>query len=151
MGKFVEWIKNRGEQRPTAEQQSQQQPKTEISQDVSTRQASQNLSAKEAVTRLPEDIRSDARQLGARISRAAENSRADAPALPQASAADATGNQQPMRQAMTGQDKPAPDQSPTSAQRGVRAEEVESPSVPSPTPAPSPQRTLPRPTPSWER
>jgi hypothetical protein len=147
---FLDFIKNRGEQQPAVEQQSQQDRKTEISQDLSTRQSSRNLAAKEAVTRLPRDIRSEAQQLGGRINRIAENSRDDAPALPQAPA-DATGNQQPMRQAMMGQDKPAPDNSPTSAQKGVRAEEVESPSAPSPTPAQSPQRTLPRPTPSWER
>jgi hypothetical protein len=141
---FLDWVKNRGEQ------QSQQQEKTEISQDVSTRQPSQNLSAKEAVTRLPENIRSEAQQLGGRINRVAENSQADGPAFPQAPA-DATSNQQPMRQGMSGQDKVAPDMSPTSAQRGVRAEEVEGPSAPAQTPAQSPQRTLPRPTPSWER
>jgi hypothetical protein len=139
----------RGEQQPAGQQQSQQQ-KPDVSQDVSTHQSSQNLSAKEAVTRLPEDVRSEARHLGERINKAAENSRADAPAMTQAPT-DATSNQQPMRQAMSGQDNPVPDNSPTSAQRGVRAEEVDRPSAPSPTPAQSPQRTFPRPTPSWER
>lgn len=131
---LIDWIKNRGQQ-----ESQQQQP--EVSQDISSRAANER-----SVSQLPENVQSQARDLGARLDQATRNIQADAPALPQAPA-DATDNQQPMRQNMMSQESPAPALSPTSAQGGVPMKDVEGPEAPAATPRPTMART----TPSWER
>ena len=135
---LIDWIKNRGQQ--PAEQPSQQQ-QPEVSQETSARSSSEKT-----VGQLPENVRSEARDLGARVDQATRNIQSDAPASPQAPA-DGTDNQQPMRQNMASQDKPAPDLSPTSAQDGVPMKDVEGPEAPAATP----RQTIARTTPSWER
>jgi hypothetical protein len=134
---LIDWIKNRGQQ--PAEQSQQQQ--SEVSQESSARSSSEKT-----VSQLPENVRSEARDLGARLDQATRNIQSDAPASPQAPA-DATDNQQPMRQNMMSQDNPAPALSPTSAQDGVPMKDVEGPEAPAATPRPTIART----TPSWER
>jgi uncharacterized protein YgiM (DUF1202 family) len=135
---LIDWIKNRGQQ--PAEQPSQQQ-QPEVSQNISDR-----TSSEKTVGQLPENVRSEARELGAKLDQATRNIQTDAPASPQAPA-DATDNQQPMRQNMVSQDNPAPALSPTSAQDGVPMKDVEGPEAPAATPRPTIART----TPSWER
>jgi len=134
---LIDWIKNRGQQ-PT-EQQSQQQ--SEVSKETSARSSSEKT-----VGQLPENVRSEARDLGAKLDQATRNIQTDAPASPQAPA-DATDNQQPMRQNMMSQETAAPALSPTSAQDGVPMKDVEGPEAPAATPRPTIART----TPSWER
>jgi hypothetical protein len=134
---LIDWIKNRGQQ--PAEQSQQQQP--EVSQETSARSSSEK-----SISQLPENVRSEARDLGSRLDQATRNIQSDAPASPQAPA-DATDNQQPMRQNMMSQDNPAPALSPTSAQDGVPMKDVEGPEAPAATPRPTIART----TPSWER
>jgi hypothetical protein len=135
---LIDWIKNRGQQ--SSEQPSQQQ-QPEVSQDNSARSSSEKT-----VSQLPENVRSEARDLGARLDQATRNIQSDAPASPQAPA-DATDNQQPMRQNMMSQENAAPALSPTSAQDGVPMKDVEGPEAPAATPRPTIART----TPSWER
>lgn len=149
---FLDFIRNRDGQRPAGEQQSQQQ-KPEVSQDLSAGQSGRDAAGGKSLGQLPEEIKSQARDLGARVDQAARNIQADAPALPQAPA-DATGNQQPMRQNMMSQDKPAPDLSPTSAQDGIPMKDVERPGPPAETPSVTQEQarqTIARPAPSWER
>ena len=149
---FLDFIRNRDGQRPAAEQQSQQQ-KPDVSQDIGARPSERGASAGKAVGQLPEDVRSEARNLGARLNQATRNIQSDAPASPQAPA-DATDSQQPMRQNMMSQDKPAPDLSPTSAQDGIPMKDVERPGPSAATPARSQdqeRQTIARPAPSWER
>ncbi len=134
---LIDWIKSRGQQ--PAEPSQQQQP--EVSQKTSARSSSEK-----SISQLPENIRSEARELGAKLDQATRNIQSDAPASPQAPA-DATDNQQPMRQNMMSQDNPAPALSPTSAQDGVPMKDVEGPEAPAATPRPTIART----TPSWER
>jgi hypothetical protein len=143
---FLDFIKNRGQQ-PAAEQQSQQQQKPEVSQDISTK-ASQEQATKPTEYVRPEQ---QGRLAEAQVLYTKGTQEASQPTPPPTPAPEGATNPQPMRQAMSGQDAVAPDMSPTSAQHGARAEEVEGPSAPSATPAQSQQRTLPRPTPSWER
>lgn len=146
---FLDFVKNHDGQRPAGQQQSQQQ-KPDIS-----REASNALSEQPAktVSQLPEDIRTRARDIGSRIEQSGQNIEQSASTLPQAPT-DATGNQQPMRQNMTAQDKPAPDLSPTSFQAGIPAKDVEAPARPEATPATSQEQarnTIARRPPSWER
>jgi hypothetical protein len=134
---LIDWIKSRGQQ--PAEPSQQQQP--EVSQESSARSSSEK-----SISQLPENVRSEARDLGSKLDQATRNIQSDAPASPQAPA-DATDNQQPMRQNMVSQDNPAPALSPTSAQDGVPMKDVEGPEAPAATPRPTIART----TPSWER
>jgi len=134
---LIDWIKSRGQQ--PAEPSQQQQP--EVSQESSARSSSEK-----SISQLPENVRSEARDLGSRLDQATRNIQSDGPASPQAPV-DATDNQQPMRQNMMSQDNPAPALSPTSAQDGVPMKDVEGPEAPAATPRPTIART----TPSWER
>jgi transglutaminase/protease-like cytokinesis protein 3 len=146
---FLKFIKNHDGQRPAAEQQSQQQ-KPEISREASS--AVQEQPSK-TVSQMPEDIRARARDIGSRIEQSGQNIEQSASALPQAPT-EATGNQQPLRQNMTAQDKPAPDLSPTSFQAGIPAKDVEAPARPEATPETSQEQartTIARRPPSWER
>jgi len=150
---FLDFIKNRDGQRPVSEQQSQQQ-KPDISREESNAVSEQ---PGKTVSHLPEDIRARARDIGSRIEQSAQNIEQSAGTVPQAPT-EATGNQQPMRQNMTAQDKPAPDLSPTSFQAGIPAKDVEGPGPPEPTPSTSQSQTqeqarttIARRPPSWER
>lgn len=141
---FLDFIKNRGQQ--SAEQQSQQQ-KPEISHDAS-RQATQERVAATPTEYVRPEQQGRLAEVQALYNKGTQEASQPIPA-PSPAPEDGTTNPQPMRQAMSGQDKAAPDMSPTSAQHGSRAEEVEGPSAPTHTP--SNRETIARPTPSWER
>lgn len=149
---FLDFIRNREGQQQAGEQQSQQQ-KPSVSQDLSAGQSEREAALGKSPAQMPEEVRSEARNLGARLDNATRNIQADAPALPQAPT-DATDNQQPMRQNMMSQEKPAPGLSPTSAQSGIPMKDVEGPEPPTATPAKTQEQerqTIARPAPSWER
>jgi hypothetical protein len=85
---FLSFIKDRQERQQSDPQQSQQQ-KPDVSQDISARLPGREASAGKPVGQLPEDVRSQALDLGVRLDQATQNIQSDAPALPQAPA-DAT-------------------------------------------------------------
>jgi len=150
---FLDFVRNHDGQRPVGQQQSQQQ-KPDVSREASS--AVQEQPSK-TVSQVPEDIRARARDIGSRIEQSGQNIEQSAGTLPQAPA-EATGNQQPLRQNMTAQDKPAPDLSPTSFQAGIPSKDVEGPGPPEPTPSTSQSQTqeqsratIARRPPSWER
>ena len=145
---FLDFIKNREGQRPAAEQQSQQQ-KPGVSQEISTR-ASQEQAAAQPSELVRPAQQARLAEAQALYSKGAEDMPQTTPVPTPAPEGGAT-NPQPMRQPMTGQERVAPDMSPTSAQASARAQDVEGPSAPSQTPAKSQQQTVARPTPSWER
>ena len=145
---FLDFIKNRDGQRPIAEQQSQQQ-KPDVSQDVTAKVAQEQSAPR------PSELVRPGQQ--ARLAEAQALYSKGTQEMPQPTSAPAPApeggatNPQPMRQPMTGQERVAPDMSPTSAQASARAEDVERSSAPTHTPARSQQQTVARPAPSWER
>src|SRR5579859_4501115 len=120
---FLDFIKNREGQRPVAEQQSQQQ-KPENAREAHILKDAQDKAALKPVQQMPEADKSQARELGARLDKATQHIQQNTPALTSAPA-DSTSSPEPMRQNMTGQDKAAPDLSPTSAQLGQVGHEKE--------------------------
>jgi len=150
---FLDFVKNRDSHRSATEQQSQQQ-KPDLSREASNAVSEQ---PGKTVSQVSEDIRARARDIGSRIEQSGQNIEQSASPLPQPPT-EATGNQQPMRQNMTAQDKPAPDLSPTSFQAGIPSKDVEGPGPPEPTPSTSQSQTqeqsratIARRPPSWER
>ena len=145
---FLDRFRSGGEKQPAVEQQSQQQ-KPEVSQDVSTKASQEQAVAKPAEYVRPEQRPrlAEAQALYSKGTQEVTQTTSPATAAPEGG----TTNPQPMRQVMSGQDKVAPDMSPTSAQRGARAEEVEGPSAPAQTPSQTQRQTIARPAPSWER
>jgi hypothetical protein len=145
---FLDFIKNRGGQGQAVEQQSQQQ-KPDVSQDISAKAAPDNSAAKPTDYVRPEQQArlAEAQALYSKGTQQPEQMTSAPGPMPAEGATDP----QPMRQNMMSQDKAAPDLSPTSAQAGTRALEVDGPSAPTPTPAKSQQQTIARPSPSWER
>lgn len=152
---FLDFIKNREGQRPAAEQQSQQQ-KPENAKEWHARKDAQDVAAQKPVQQLPEADKLQAKELGARLDKATQHIQPNAPAHVPAPA-DSTSSPEPMRQKMTGQDKTAPDLSPTSAQMGQVGHEKEA-AAPSQEqaektqqPTQKPNQTMARRPPSWER
>ena len=143
---YLDFIKNRQQQSPAEQPQKQ-----ETAKEMYTRQAGQEQTS--SVQQLANADKAQAKELGARIDKAAGQGHPDAPTQTQAPT-DSTSSPEPMRQNMTRQDHAAPAMSPTSAQRGSTAQEHET-SQPSRSqtgeqPEQRPQ-TIARPTPSWER
>jgi hypothetical protein len=151
---FLDWVKNRGGQNTAPEHQPQQQQPETAKQMYTRQDAEQRVNAKPA-TQIPPDQRERVEAVKADLQKATQfqrqSSEAAAPA-PQ----DSATSPQPMAQKATGQDKVAPDLSPTSAKDGVRPSD-EKQVAPSETPArsettqPSRPQTIARPAPSWER
>jgi len=152
---FLDFIKNRDGQRPAAEQQSQQQ-KPENAKEAHILKDAQDKAALKPVQQLPEAEKSQARDLGARLDKATQHIQQNAPVQTPAPT-DSTSSPEPMRQNMTGQDKTAPDLSPTSAQMGQVGHEKEA-AAPSQgeagktqQPGQQTSQTMARRPPSWER
>jgi hypothetical protein len=150
---FLDFIRNRQQQSP---EQSSQQQKPETAREMYTRQAGEERAGAKPMEQLPQADRDQAKELGARLDKATQHLRQDAPAQTP-SPSDSAGSPEAMRQNMTGQENAAPSLSPTSAQRGTTEQE---------RPADSPSRedgegarqttqqrpqTIARTTPSWER
>ena len=152
---FLDFIKERG-QRPSAEQQSQQQ-KPETAKEMNTREAAQERPAQKSVAQISDADKSYARELGSRIDQAAQDIQQKAPAQTQAPE-DGTGSPEPMRQNMMSQDKAAPALSPTSAQQGKTSNEQDGPAPSEDASSKSQEssqeqtrQTIARRPPSWER
>jgi hypothetical protein len=73
------------------------------------------------------------------------------PTPPPTPTPEGTANPQPMQQQGIGQERDAPEMSPTSSLASARAQEVDGASAPSSTPAKSQQQTVARPAHSMER
>jgi hypothetical protein len=152
---LLDFIKNRDGQRPAAEQQSQQQ-KPENAREMHVLKDAQDKAALKPVPQMPEAEKLKAQELGARLDKATQHIQQNAPTHTPAPA-DSTSGPEPMRQNMTGQDKTAPDLSPTSAQMGQVGHEKEA-AAPSQEqaektqqPTQQPSQTVARRPPSWER
>jgi hypothetical protein len=144
---FLDFIKNRN-QTVSAPANEQGGPGPETAKQSYTREAAQEKLAATPVTSMrPEDL-AEARALGSKI----QPTTPPGPTTPSpvsSSPADAptgtTDNQQPMKQVAMGQDKTAPDLSPSSAQAGVKEAElpVRPDNTPSPNqPSPKPSRSM---------
>jgi hypothetical protein len=151
---FLDFINNRQGQR--SEQQSQPQ-KSEPTREVNTRGAGQE----NAPTKQFENMRPDQQAKVAEaqtLFRQGTQETAPAPSAPAQAPADSTESPQVMAQKSMNQDKAAPALSPTSAQKGTRATEKDSPapsqdsSVQSKEQSQEQKRqTIARRPPSWER
>jgi hypothetical protein len=144
---FLDFIKNR--QQPS--QETSAAPKPETAKEMYTRQAEQDRGSVKPVESMAPDQQARVEAVKSNLQKASLHVGTEAPAT---SAPDATANPQPMRQNMMSQENAAPDMSPTSAQAGGRAVDVEGPSAPSATPSKSQSQapqTVERRPPSWER
>jgi hypothetical protein len=154
---LLDFMKDRkaGQQQTVASKSQGQTPQT--AKEMYTQQDTQEKVTQKPVEQIPEADKAKARDVGQRIDKATQHLQQNAPTQPSAPA-DGTGNREPMRQTMAGQDKSAPSLSPTSAQAGTPATEKNAP-TPSNAPSAKPQeksaqrtqQTVPRPRPSWER
>jgi len=149
---FLDFIKNRGEQRPASEQQSQQ-AKPETAREMYSREATQEKQSAPRVATMPDADKSQAKDLGARIDAATQNIQPDTPP-PTPEPGGTAARPEPMRQNMDGQDVTAPSLSPTSGQVGAPSTEqdVAANKQESPTQEQSARpKTMARTAPSWER
>jgi hypothetical protein len=153
---FLDFIKYRqsGQQQPV--DQSAQQPKPETAKEMYSRQAELERTGQKSVQQMPVAEKSQASALGARLDKATQHIQQNAPSQTPAPA-DGTSGPEPMRQNMTGQDKAAPNLSPTSAQMGQTANEKTA-AAPSQgetgntqQPGRQTSQTMARRPPSWER
>lgn len=147
---FLDFIRNRQGQQQAAEP-SAQQPKPETAREMYARQADPK-----PLDQLKQTDREQAKDLGARLDKAAQDIRPNA-APPAPSSSDGANSPEAMRQNMTGQENAAPSLSPTSAERGV-TEQEKSAASPSREDGQGSQQTsqersqtIARTTPSWER
>jgi hypothetical protein len=155
---FLDFINNKQGQRPAGEQQSQQQSqqqKPETAKQMYTREAAQDAASRKPEPQIPDAEKSKARELGGRIDTAAQDIKQNAPAQ---AAEGGASSPEAQRQMMTGQDKVAPPQSPTSAQKGTPATEKNAPAPSQDASSQSKERsqeqtrqTIARRPPSWER
>jgi hypothetical protein len=148
---FLDFIRNRPEQ--SQEPSTQQKPET--AQEMYIREAGQERASATTMDRMPAEQKERVEAIKSDLQKASKYVGSDtaAPASP-----DATANPQPMKQNMMNQEKAAPDLSPTSAQAGGRAIDVDGPGAPVSTPskeqsqtAEKSQQTVERRPPSWER
>jgi len=145
---FLDFIKNRDRQQPAGEQQTQQ---PETAKQMYARQAGEEQATPKPSELVRPEQQAKVAEAQALFSKATQEP--PSPTPPPSPAPVGAANPQPMKQQMMGQERIAPDMSPTSAQASARAEDVERPSAPAPAPTPekSQHQTMARPTPSWER
>jgi len=157
---FLDFIKNRhsGQQQPA--DQSVQQPKPENAKEWHTRKDAEDRAALKPVESVPEQSKADMAEIRARLEKGSQHLSQGA-AMPSSAPADSTASPEPSRQKIAGQDKAAPELSPTSLQGGKTSQEkdagapsVEQKSIEKATPSPTPSPT-PTPPPhgrgGWER
>jgi len=140
---FLDFIKNREGQRPVAEQQSQQQ-QPETAKQMYTREAAEEQANRIAPTA---DHESQARKIGDEMRKATQPAQELVPAAPDAPSDQGSNNAYLQNQ--NNQDRAQEALSPTDNAAGKTAIQEPAPAqdkAPGQTP-----RTLPRPTPSWER
>jgi hypothetical protein len=149
---FLDFIKNRQAQQPSAADQSEVQ-KPETAKEMDSREAVQDQGAPKPMQQMPPDQQAKVEQIKAKLQSATQHLGQDASSTSPAPA-DSTSSPQPMAQKMTNQDKAAPALSPTSAQAGISPSQENAPSQETPAKTQEPsgrQQTMARTTPSWER
>ena len=142
---LLDFIKNRGSQSPAAEPQSQ----PETAKQMYTRQAAEEQAAPRPSDMVRPGQEAKVAEAQALFDKVAQQPQSPTP--PPTPAPEGAANPQPMQQQGIGQERVAPEMSPTSSLASARAQEVQGPSSPSPTLAKSQQQTVSRPAPSWER
>lgn len=142
---LLDFIKNRNQ--PSAEQT--EQPRQESAKQMYTRQASEEQAAPKPSEYVRPGQEAKVAEAQALFDKATQEPQSPTP--PPTPAPEGATNPQPMQQQGMGQERTAPEMSPTSSIASARAQEVDGPSAPSSTPAKSQQQTVARPTPSWER
>jgi hypothetical protein len=144
---FLEFIRNRNKRQQESSQPSQQQ---ETAKEMYSRQA---VELSKSVGNLSQAQRAEAKEIGSELRQATQEISSTGTSPSSAPAPDGS-NPEAMRQKMMQQDNAAPSLSPTTAQRGVTANEQEQPASQS---SQQTDKTIPRPTtiarpqPSWER
>jgi hypothetical protein len=150
---LLDFIKNRGEQRPAGEQRSQQQKPDNAKQMYTQKDAEDRANAKPIA--LDQKQEASVKEAGDLFRKGSASPEPGPEAPTPAPTESNTAPQQPMVQASMSQDKTAPALSPSSAQagglekeQGVSVSEAPSPAqTPSPTQGKSPSRNPP----SWDR
>jgi len=142
---FLDFIKNRGSQAPAAESQ----PQPETAKQMYTRQAAEEQAAPRPSEMVRPGQQAKAAEAQALFDKATQAPQSPTP--PPTPAPEGAANPQPMQQQGIGQERAAPEMSPTSSLASARAQEVDGPSAPSPTPAKSQQQTVVRPAHYLER
>jgi hypothetical protein len=142
MSSFLDFIKNRGSERTASEQHSQQQPET--AKQMHTREAIEEKANRVPVTA---DLQSQAEKIGGEVRKTTQPVQESAPPAPDAPADQ--GSNSAHLQKQDHQDKTQKPLSPTDDASGKTAVQEKAP-----TEEKSPdrtQKTIARPTPSWER
>jgi hypothetical protein len=140
------WVNRQSAQQQPADQ-SAQQPKPENAKEMYRQKDVQDRAALKPMNGMPEQPKADLETIKTRMEKASQHLNQGVPA-PSTAPADSTASPEPSRQKMDGQDKAAPELSPTSLQAGKTSLEKDaaSPSPeknsteqvkPSPTPSPS--------------
>ena len=143
---FLDFIKNRQEQRPVGEQQSQQQ-QPETAKQMYSREAAQEKATAPSVRNLSPEQLAEARDIGSKLQPTTSpdpTNPSPSSSAPTEAPSGAPDNQQPMKQLSMSQEKGAPDLSPSSAQLGMKEAELPARPVdtPSPTTSPKPTRSM---------
>jgi hypothetical protein len=155
---FLDFMQKRTatQQSPVARTSQEQTPEAPAPQTARQMYAQQSAQEKTPpLNQMPQDQQARLEAIKTTLQKATQHIDKNA-AAPSPAPADSTDSQEAMRQKMTGQDKAAPALSPTSAEAGQRAAELNSPSNVTPMKTPEKQvtrapQTVPRRPPSWER
>ena len=141
---FITWIVNRRKEAPADKPQPQPQ---ENAKQMYAREAGREKANQKSINELPADQRSQVEEIKEKLDASTKHIAGNYQSLPQATQASGD-SPEAAQQKMSGQNKAAPAQSPTSAQAGKT--EKETPSR-QPEKAPERPQSVPRHKPSWER
>jgi hypothetical protein len=157
---FLDFINNRQGQRPAAEQQSQQQSqqlKLETAKEMNTRGAGQENAPAKQFENMRPDQQAKVKEAQT-LFRKGTQEVSQTTSAPAPAPKDGTESPQAQMQKSMNQDKVAPPQSPTSAQKGTPATEKDAPARSQEASTQSKERsqeqtrqTIARRPPSWER
>jgi hypothetical protein len=148
---FLDFVKSR-QQSQSAEQSQQSKPET--AKEMYSREASQEKAGSKSMQQMPPEQQAKVAEISGKLQQATQHmGQTEAPS---AGTQDGAASPQPMAQKMASQDKAAPSLSPTSMQAGTRSTEQEAPASSeatskAETKSAQQQKTMARPSPSWER
>jgi len=144
---FLDFIRNRNasKQQPVANKSQEQRP--ESAKQMYSRQAAQEKANQPPISGIPPNDQARVESIKATLEKATQHVDNSAVA-PSATPADDMGSREAMQQNMAGQDKVAPQLSPTSMQKGKKGPEKQTANAQEKTER---SQSLPRPQPSWER
>lgn len=151
---FLDFIKNCGQQEQPAAQSQSQKPET--AKEMYRQKDVQDKAALKPLDRLKPEHQTTVEAIKTEFQKSTQHQEKSAPTAAPVPA-DATASPQPMQQKMMSQDKPAPDLSPTSAQKGTKAMEQDAPAASEQAQSKTQEKsadqskTIARRPPSWER